>query len=793
MFARDMCHGFRTLLGRPGFALVVVISLACGIGVNTALFSLVNQLLLQSLPVRDSEQLVLVQRVLEIEGARPKLLGFSADDLEVVGSNTTVFSNVLGFSNLDRPAVRIQGVTEPPLSVQQVSDAFFRTLGMPMLMGASESNAPGAVISYRFWQTRFGGNANVLGSAVEINSDSYSIIGVAPTRFLGLELENSPDIWFESERPAVSYNMVGRLRTNVTAEHARPALEALFHHIDRHEAGEGRLQVRLSPAGRGLSSLRGQYEGPLLALMVLLSLVLLIMCINIGTLLTVRNSARSSELAVRVCLGARRSRLIMQLLVENAMLASVGSVLAVPVARGCVSGILSMLSSAPLALEFHVDRRTLAFLAAVSLFSTLLFALAPAWRATKLDVAARLRAGSGSTLGRDARKLARILIVGQVSLSVLLLAGAGLFVRTLRNLDRVDPGFDSGNLLQVLVDTESSGYPQEEVGEICRLLIGRLTAIPGVRSASATRNPIMRGPLSSWGDVEQVAVGPQFFDTMHVPLLQGRFFTPEEDDTAGFRRFPIPGGGVVDLPVVVVISESLAKQLFPGGDALGQPLPEPLTQHPLIIGVVKDARFSGLRDDPRPPIYVPQARNPDRFNAIEIRTVGNPSTVARAVQEEVRRINPRLLLGVNTMREEMDRSIMRERMVAAISTFFSTLALVLACVGLFGLASYSVAQRTNELGIRVAIGARRWDVIREALGETLLLFGVGLVVGVVMAIGGTRIAARAISELLFGLTATDSLNIAVAALIMIGTATLACLIPAHRAATVDPLAAIRYE
>jgi predicted permease len=791
MFARDMSHGFRTLIRRPGFTLVVVISLACGIGVNTALFSLVNQLLLQSLPVRDSEQLVLVQRVLEIEGARPKLLGFSADDLEVVGRNTTVFSNVLGFSNLDRPAVRIQGVTEPPLAVQQVSDAFFRTLGMPMLMGASESNAPGAVISYRFWQTRFGGNANVLGSTVEINSDSYSIIGVAPTRFLGLELENSPDIWFEPKTSAVTYNMVGRLKTNVTAEQARPALEALFHHIDQHETGQERLQVRLSPAGRGLSSLRGQYQGPLLALMVLLSLVLLIMCINIGTLLTVRNSARSSELAVRVCLGARRSRLIMQLLVENAMLGSVGSVLAVPVARGCVSGILTMLPSAPLALEFHVDWRTLAFLAAVSLFSTLLFALAPAWRATKLDVAARLKAGSGSSLGRDARTLARILVVGQVSLSVLLLAGAGLFVRTLRNLDRVDPGFDSANLLQVWVDTESSGYQEEQVGQISRLLIDGLTAIPGVRSASATRNPIMRGPLSAWGDVEQVQVGTQFFETMRIPLLQGRFFTVE-DETAGFRSVPIPGGGMVDLPVVVVISESLAKQLFPGGHAVGHPLPDPLSQHPLIVGVVKDARFSGLRDL-RPTVYVPQPKNPDRFNAIEIRTAGDPSTMAREVQEEVRRVNPRLLLGVNTVREEIDRSIMRERMAAAISAFFSTLALALACVGLFGLAAYSVAQRTNELGIRVAIGARRWDVIREALGETLLLFCVGLVVGVVIAIGGTRLAAGAISELLFGLTATDSLNIAVAALIMIGTAILACLIPAHRAATVDPLAAIRYE
>ena len=792
MLSRDVSYGLRTLLRKPGVTLVAVISLACGIGANTALFSLVNHLLLQSLPVKDPEQLVLVQRVVEIGGAGAKLVGFSVDDLGLVAHNTSVFSNVLGFSNLDRPVVRIGGVTEPPLAVQQVSNAFFRTLGLPMLMGASESNALGAVISYRFWQNRFSGNANVFGSTVEINSDSYSIIGVAPPRFLGLELENSPDFWLESTTPPVSYNMVARLKTNVTAEHARPALEALFHHIDQHDTGEARLQVRLSPAGRGLSSMRGQYARALLALMVLLSLVLLITCINIGTLLMARNSARSSELAVRVCLGASRPRLITQLLVENAILAGTGSALAVLVARGCVSGILTMFPSAPLALEFHVDWLTLAFLAAISIFSMSLFALPPAWRATKLDVAAALKAGSGSTLGYDTRRMARVLLIGQVSLSILLLAGAGLFLRTLRNLDRVDPGFDSENLLQVLVDTESSGYQQAQVGEVYGLLIQRLTAIPGVRSASGSRNEIMHGPLSGWEDVEQVEVGPQFFETMRIPLLRGRFFTVE-DDTAGFRTFPIPGGGVVNLPMVAIISESLAKLLFPGGDAVGHPLLDPLMQHPVIVGVVKDARFSGLREDSRPPIYLPQPRNPDRFNAIEIRTAGNPLTVARAVQEEVRRVNPRLLLGVSTMREEMDRSIMRERMVAAISAFFSTLALVLACVGLFGIASYTVAQRTNELGIRIALGASRRSVILDALGDTLLLFGVGLVVGVMMAVSGTRLAAGVLSELLFGLTATDSLNIAIAVLIMIGVATLACLVPAHRAATVDPLTAIRYE
>lgn len=280
---------------------------------------------------------------------------------------------------------------------------------------------------------------------------------------------------------------------------------------------------------------------------------------------------------------------------------------------------------------------------------------------------------------------------------------------------------------------------------------------------------------------------------MHIPLLRGRFFTVEDDRT-GFRNFPAPGIGFVQLPVVVVISESLAKQLFPRGNAVGRPLPDPLPQCPISVGVVKDARLSTLHQEPLPQIYVPLLeKNPDRFNAIEIRVVQNPSIVAGTIQEEVRRINPRLLLSVNMMRDDMDRSIMRERIIAAVSGFFSTLALVLTSVGLFGVASYTVGQRSRELGIRMALGAQRRNVIREALGEMSASFGVGLVLGVLTAIAGTRLAAEAISGLLFGLTATDSLNIIVAALVMIGVATLAVLVPAYRAATVDPLVAIRHE
>ncbi len=790
----ELRYAFRSLRRSAGFAFVVMVSLALGIGANTGLFSLVNRLLIQHLPVKEPGRLVRVQRVLQLSGGRVKANRLAAADIETVARNSTVFSDVAGFLNLDRPTVVVNGAMEPPLGVQQVLPGFFDTLGLPMTIGTARNDVRGAVISHRYWRVRFGGNTDVLGSSLNINGQPFPILGVAPVRFQGLELETSPSIWIWSNALSDSLEMVGRLRPQVGPAEAEIAMSSVFQQLGGQQFGGARVGARIEPAGRGISNVRAEYGRPLVALLVLAALVLLATCANVGILLAVRNTTRARELAVRVSLGARRSRLFAQLLIEGAVLAAGGAALALPVARAVVATILSMLPAAGEALGFRVNVPLLSFVSAASLLCTLLFAAAPAWRATRPDLLAQgLQASRAATLPRSAHRFQRMLVAAQASLSVVILVGAGLFLQTLRNLSQADTGFDSRRLLQVSVDPGGSGYQPDQIGSLYRRLTERLAAIPGVESVGGVRNSILHGPLSGWSEVELVEVGPAFFETMRIPLVKGRYLAGLDHTLAGFDAVPIGDRQNIHLPNRVVISESLAKRLFGGADPIGQRLPEPLRQRPVIVGVVRDARFSTLRADPRPPVYVSQGPEPNRFNAILIRSSANPSTVVAAIEQEVRREHPRLLLGVHTMHEEMDRSIARERMAATVSALFGTLGLVLVCVGVFGVAAYTVAQRTNELGIRIALGASNWDVIRESLSGTLVAFVAGLTAGVILAIAGARLVAGAISGLLFELTPADSHNIVVAVCVMLAAVIAASVIPAYRAASVDPNSAIRSE
>ncbi len=791
----DLPYAFRSLRHSAGFASVVVISLALGIGANTALFSLVNRLLIKSLPVKEPGQLVHVRRVVELGGGREKDIRLAATEIEALARNSVVFSDATGFLNLDRPTVIVNGGMEPPLGVQKVLPRFFDTLGLPMAVGAGQNNVRGAVISHRYWKVRFG-RTDVLGSSLNIDGQPYPILGVAPNQFQGLELETSPSIWIWSNAPSVSlFEMVGRLRPQVGPAEAEIAMSTMFQELSGQQFGGVLVGVRVDPCGQGISIMRAEYGRPLVALLVLAALVLLATCANVGVLLAVRNATRARELAIRVSMGATQSRLVAQLLIEGAILAAGGAVLALPIARVVVTTILSMLPAAGEALvEFRVDSFLLSFVIVVSLVCTLLFAMAPAWRATGPDLLAQgLQVSCAATLPRSSQRLQRILVAVQASLSVVVLIGAGLFLQTLRNLSQAKPGFDSNHLLQVSVDPEGSGYRPNQMGSLYRRLTARLEAIPGVESVSGVRNSILRGRLSGWSEVEQVEVGPAFFETMRIPLIKGRYLAGLDHTLAGFDAVPIGAQQSIYLPKRVVISESLAEHLFGGADPIGQRLPEPLRQRPTIIGVVRDARFSTLRADPRPPIYVSQGPEPNRFNGILIRVSGNPSAVAATIQQEVRREHPRLLLAVHTIREEMDNSIARERMAAAISALFGTLGLVLVCVGVFGVAAYTVALRRKELGIRIALGASNWDVIRESLHGTLLAFIAGLMAGIMLAVAGMRLVTVAISGLLYGLTPADSLNILLAVCVMLAAVIAASVLPAYHAASVDPYSVIRSE
>lgn len=789
---QDLRYAVRGLSKTPAFTVIVVLSLALGIGANTALFSLVDSLLIRSLPARDANRLVRVQMTMAGLGLRKSMTGFPKDVFDDVRANAGVLEDVVGYSHMDRPTVTLEGSIEPLRQVDQVSENFFRDLGLSPIIGRAP--APGedtaVVISSAFWRSRFGGSPSVLGRAIAIEGRLYSIVGVAPPRFFGMSLDNTVDIWMAPRSPGAQ-DMVGRVKPGVTIEQAQTAMHALLGRIGQARPGkipaDPNLITELVPAGRGFSQLRAQYERPLQALCVLVTLVLLITCSNVGNLLMVRSSGRRREVTIRVALGASRSRVIAQYFIESLVLATIGGALGLMFARWGVSLVLSMLPlpQIPAGLAFAVDARMLVFTAALSVVSALLFGLAPAWRAADVDLTSALRPGHGITSPAAARRLRSALVGCQVALSVLLLVAAGLFVQTLRNLTRLDMGFNPDRLIQVSVDTRSAGYGRGQVAPLARLLRDRLSAVPGVESVAIIRNPVLRGLSRARMDLPGVTVGrdeawdaadvgPGFFETMRIPIVRGRPFTD---------------GDVEQERMLVALSESFVKRYYPTTDPIGKQVGGNLE----VVAIVGDAKLGTVRSPMGPMMYFVSSRQPDRFNGIEVRTAGNAETVAQGIRQVIHAVNPRLFIDLKPMRVQIDDSLATERLVAAISAFFSVLGLLLASIGIFGVASSAVAQKTNELGIRMALGASRWSIVRESLRETVLVVSVGLLAGLAAAVAAVQVSSKFIADLLFGLTATDAINIALAIAVMAAVAIAACILPTRHATRIDPLVAIRHE
>ena len=792
MLMHDLRSAVRTLWKNRGFTTFAALSLALGIGTTTALFTLVDGLLLRSLPVRDAERLVDVQQTIERLGMKKGGNLATPPVFDVVRARRDLFAGVVGFEALDRPVVVIDGGAEPSRCIERVSDNYFAELGVAPALGRvpQAGDDAVAVLSHAWWRARFDGRAAALGRPVSIDGRTYTVIGVAPPRFRGLSLDSAADAWIVSPTPA-PLQMIGRLAPGIPLERAQAGAQVLFRQLAQTQPAAIRfgddMRVTLVPAGRGLSRLREQYERPLVALSALVVVVLLITCTNVGNLLMVRNAGRRRELAIRVALGAGRVRLVRMYLVESLVLATIGGLLAVGLAGWGVSAVLSMLPLAapPDALAFRADARALAFVAAASLVSALLFGLAPAWRASQGDLAA-LRSGAGKGASAQSRRLGRWLVACQVGLSVLLLVGAGLFVQTLRNLTRVDVGFGADRLLQVSLDTRGAGYGRGQVGPLQDRLLARVAAVPGVESVTVIRNAVMQSagmrsrlplpgrelpPDEAWNGAD---VGPSFFETMAIRVVRGRTFTPA--DFVQGRR-------------LVVVTDSWARRYVTGLDPIGTRIGEHGEYQ--IVGVVADSRIFDLRTDVGPTMYFMTGADPDRFSALEVRAAGEVDAVAHAVQAAIRDINPRLVIGVRTMRQEMQRSVASERLVAALSSVFGLLGLLLAAVGLFGVAAATVAQRTSELGIRMALGASRWAVIREALRDTLQVVVAGLAAGIIVAAIVVRLAAAQVADLLYGLGAADTATVVGAAVVMLLVAAAACLLPARRAVGIDPLAAIR--
>jgi predicted permease len=837
---QDLRYGFRQLLKSPGFTAAAVLSLALGIGANTALFSLVDAVLLKTLPVKRPEELVLFktqcERMMAISHSgtinRDPATGlrvgssFSYPAFQDFRAQTETLSDVFAFAPSGDLNVNVDGQAEIAKG-QLVTGGFYSALGVQTLLGRTiaesddETHAdPVAVISHRYWQLRFGLDEVVLGKTITINNVPVTIIGITPPQFYGgLEVGDSPDISMPlaleprlrqsaSEMHESWYwwvRMMGRMRPGTTANQVHAELEGVFQQsalAGWNAAPPSRRPPDWGPrelptlqvlSGKyGEVYLRQSYEQPLRILMIVVGLVLLIACANIANLLLARAARRRQEIAVRLALGARRFRLIRQLLTESILLALLGGALGLLLAWW-LKDLLLMWSpgrGSQLEAELKLDWRVFCFTAAVALLTGVLFGLAPALRATRVDLNSALKENTRGARG-SLSLLGKSLVVGQVAAALLLLVGAGLFVRTLHNLQSVELGFNADNLLYFRVDPRAKGYRSEQIGPLCQQLIERIEALPGVRSATISEFTLLSGagrsgpaypqgrPLSEADSgVFQQRVRWNYLETMEIPLLAGRGLTSQDDERS---------------PRVAVINQTMARRFFGDEAPLGKRFGFGRVENSgdiEVVGVARDSRYSRPRQGVPSIAYLPFPQNALGMTTFAVRTAGDPGMMLASIRRTVRDVDKDLpVFDIKTQIEQVERSLTQERFFPKLTGFFGLLALVLAAVGLYGVMSYSVAQRTHEIAIRMALGATEQSILRRVAGQGMLMAIIGIGIGTAAALGLTRF----IASFLFGVGATDPATFVTISFALITVALGACLVPARRATRVDPMVALRYE
>jgi predicted permease len=824
--ANDIRYGARMLRRSPGFSAVAILSLGLGIGANTAIFSLIDQVLLKMLPVKEPERLV----VFHWGGA-----SFTYNQYRRLHDDARLFSGVLGYSPV-RLNLSIGGELQPPGGGHLVTGNYFSILGVNAILGRvitpEDDRVPGAhrvaVISYGYWKRRFAMEPGVLNRDIHIAGIPFTIIGVTPPEFFGAEVGSAPDIfvpvmmqpqvmpgvpsWLNDERQINNWlHVLGRLNPGVTIPQATDSLRTVGEQFSVEmnalnkrkfpKLGDLKAQkLELTPGGKGLSELRRQFSQPLLILMGVVGLVLLIACANVANLLLARAVARQKEVTVRIALGAKRSRLVRQLLTESVMLSTLGGAAGLLFSRWVAGALLAFLpdTGIPLHIDLSPDLRVLGFTIAISLATGVLFGLAPALRATNVSLAPAL-AGTGVKPGQT--RVGKALVIAQVSVSALLLVGAGLFVRTFQNLRNVNTGFATGRVLSVRVEPVRSDQKTPQLGQQYQGLLQRVAALPGVRAASmAGFGPISRSPWERGQSLQSsnpmvidgftnsgetvtlpwMQIYPDYFKTMGIAMVAGRDFAP--GDSAGQKE-------------VAIINESLVRTYFPDRNPIGERIGfagRALIGWIEVVGVVKDARYGSLRDAPVPMFYLPfaQAHTGRGQMTLHVRTTGDPIGVARAVRSEAQGISGGApMFEIQTLAAQVSASLIEERMIATLCGSFGALALMLVSIGVYGIMAYSVTRRTNEIGLRMALGARPSDVTWLVLRETLLLAGAGLAIGLTSSVS----VARLISNRLFGLSASDPVTMGTAAMVMIAIALLAGYLPARRAARVEPMSTLRYE
>jgi predicted permease len=832
-FLQDVEYGLRAMLRTPAITLVALISLALGIGANTAIFSFLDAVMLRSLPVKNPQQLVKVgpDNMAGITNAFPCTALYSYPFYSEFKRLNHVFSGtaaVFSMTNHVHGFVDENKETEL-INVQTVSGTYFRTLGVSAEVGrvldeqddSSEGDHPVLVISNDFWKHRMGADPNVLHHTITLGSQVYTIVGVAPPEFFGTTVGQAPDAWAPLSMAKVippnwgnnkddfseSLYIIARLKSGVGVEQATAETNVLFRQIllgfpdarltQQNLQNLDRTHVPLESMERGLSGLRREYSQPLKILMGIVALVLLIACANIANLLLARSTARARELAVRQALGAGRWRIVRQLLTESLVLALAGGALGVGFAVGADHILLRMISNGPDTLPLNVSLNTqlLVFTLAVTIATALLFGTLPALRATRLELTASLKSGTGASSTGRRTPLAKALVISQVALSLVLMTGACLFLRTLVNLSRVDTGFNKQNVLRLEIDSHLTGQKEDDprMDLLYRQIEDRVNALPGVKAASFSAFTFGQGswntkivvpgiPVDYNANVMHNIIGSGYFKVMQIPLLAGREFGPQ--DTAS-------------SPHVAIISESMARTLFPSGPVIGSTYtigdPDTPGYVPLqeeVIGIAGDAKSRNLEKPANDVDYLPYTQRYWGFGDFEVRYTGDFGIIAREVEDAIHAVDPRLpITNVETLEQQLANSYVDQTMIAELSAFFALVAVFLSSIGLYGLMSYLVSRRTNEIGIRMALGAGRAELGWRVMREILLLVLTGIAVGLPVMLGLSRFA----QKMLYGVKGADPLSLSAAVLVLVFSGLLAGYLPARRASRVDPLTALRYE
>jgi predicted permease len=828
-FIQDITFALRTFAKAPLFVAVAMLSLAFGIGANTAIFSLTDQILVRALPVDKPEELVMLSAIGRHYGNNMGPNRISYPMYQDFRDRNTVFKSMFCFREVD--ANLTYGGRTERVAGEVVSGNYFPVLGVKPALGRLftaaddqfQNGHPIAVLSYGYWQSRFGGDASVIGRKLLINNYPSTIVGVSAAGFASTDPGFAPQVRVPmmmagtfrdflklNDRRSRWVTAFGRLKPGVRVEQAKAGMQPLFHQILNMEVMQKefskaspemkkaflQMSMDVMPAAKGRSQLRRQFSKPLLVLMATVALVLLIACANVANLLIARATSRQKEIAVRLALGSSRGRVISQLLIESLILSLAGGVAGLVLANWTDKALIGFLpaTSVPLTLSATPDWRLLSFNIGLSVITGVIFGLVPALQSTRPDLARTLKDEAGAVVGGTSANIRKLLVVAQIALSLLLLIGAGLFIRSLRNLKDLDPGFRTSNLLEFKVDPTKNGYDTDRAKAFFVRLKENLESIPGVQNASIAVVPVMENDeWDQWVTIDGYApktgelpdphmnfTSPDYFKTLDITLLAGRDFRVND---------------VLTSQKVCIVNEAFAKKYFGTTNAVGHRIGmgiDPGTPTDItIVGVSRSTKYENMRDE-IPVEVIRPIQQLDFATGITayVRTQRNPDDVFNAVRQRVHAMDSNLpVYEMITLEHQLEDSLVTERLVATLSTGFGFLATLLASIGLYGVMAYSVSRRTREIGIRMALGAAQTDVLWMVMREVMVLLGIGLCIALPVSWAVTQ----SVRSQLYGIEPSDPVTVVFAVLAIAVVAVMSGYLPARRATRIDPMLALRYE